>query len=160
MGSSRRSPPADPAGTPDAGGRRRTTKGAAATGEALLLDAVSDALREAVEQHAAAADRAATPMHARVVVALSGGRDSIALLDALARLAARFRIALSAMHVHHGLSINADTWAKFCADECAKRDVPLVVHRARIERRGGTSLEAAARAARYAALATADADFI
>ena len=57
------------------------------------------------------------------------------------------------MHVHHGLSANADAWAAFCAAECAKRGVPLVVHRARVERRGGMSLEAAARAARYAALA-------
>ena len=125
-----------------------------------MLDAVSDALREAVEEHTTAADRTATTGHIRVVVALSGGRDSIALLDALARVAARFPVALSAMHVHHGLSINADAWAEFCALECAKRDVPLVVQRARIERRGGMSLEAAARAARYAALTAADADFI
>jgi len=38
--------------------------------------------------------------------------------------------------------------------------VPLSVHRPRVGRRGGESLEATARAARYAALATADADFV
>jgi tRNA(Ile)-lysidine synthase len=133
-----------------------------------VLDAVRNALREAVaecevaaaESRTAAAEGAGTATHSRIVVALSGGRDSIALLDALAQIAPEHRVALSAVHVHHGLSVNADAWAAFCAAECAKRGVPLVVHRVRVERRGGVSVEAAARAARYAALAAADADLI
>ena len=44
--------------------------------------------------------------------------------------------------------------------ECAARNVPLAVHRVRIARAGGESLEATARTARYAALATIDADVI
>ena len=84
----------------------------------------------------------------------------MALLDALARLAPELGIALSAAHVHHGLSAHADAWAAFCATECAARNVPLAVHRVRVERAGGESLEATARAERYAALATADADVI
>ena len=96
----------------------------------------------------------------RVAVALSGGRDSMALLDALATLAPELGLTLSALHVHHGLSINADAWAEFCGDECAKRDVPLTVHRAVIRRVAGQSPEAEARTARYAALAAADADVV
>jgi len=96
----------------------------------------------------------------RVVVALSGGRDSMALVDALGALAHELSIALSAAHVHHGLSAHADAWAAFCADACAARNVPLAVHRVRIVRAGGESLEAAARAARYAALAASEADLI
>ena len=96
----------------------------------------------------------------RVLVALSGGRDSMALLDALRKLADDLSIALSAAHVHHGLSSHADAWATFCTDACAARNVPLVVHRVRIVRARGESLEAAARAARYAALATSDVDLI
>jgi tRNA(Ile)-lysidine synthase len=96
----------------------------------------------------------------RVAVALSGGRDSMALLDALATLAPELGLALSALHVHHGLSVNADAWASFCADECARRGVPLAVHRAQIGRAAGESLEALARAARYAAYAAADADVL
>jgi tRNA(Ile)-lysidine synthase len=96
----------------------------------------------------------------RVAVALSGGRDSMVLFDALARLAPDMGFALSAVHVHHGLSTNADAWAAFCGDECAKRGVPLTVHRAAIRRAGGESLEARARAARYAAYAAADADVV
>ena len=82
------------------------------------------------------------------------------LFDALTELAEQLPIALSAAHVHHGLSAHADVWAEFCAKACAARDVPLAVHRVRIARAGGESLEAAARAARYAALATSDADLI
>ena len=114
--------------------------------------------------HAARAAVAALPRGAaatiRIAVALSGGRDSMVLLDALAALAQDMGFALSALHVHHGLSINADVWAEFCADQCAKRGVPLAVHRADVQRAAGESLEARARAARYAAYAAADADVI
>ena len=96
----------------------------------------------------------------RIAVALSGGRDSIVLLDALAALAPDMGFALSALHVHHGLSANADAWVAFCGKECAKRGVPLAVHRAEIRRAAGESLEARARAARYAALAAVDADIV
>jgi tRNA(Ile)-lysidine synthase len=97
---------------------------------------------------------------ARIAVALSGGRDSMALLDAMTTLAPEFELTLSALHVHHGLSINANAWAKFCGEECAKRGVPLTVHRAAIRRVAGESLEARARAVRYAAYAAADADLV
>ena len=96
----------------------------------------------------------------RVAVALSGGRDSMALLDALAECAGAAGIELSAIHVHHGLSPHADAWAQFCADECARRGVAFVAERVRVARRGGESLEAAARDARYAALAEHDVDCI
>jgi tRNA(Ile)-lysidine synthase len=103
--------------------------------------------------------RAEGPM-LRVAVALSGGRDSMALLDAVASLASELRCVVSAAHVHHGLSPHADAWAAFCAAECTARAVPLSVHRVEVARGGGRSLEATARAARYAALATVAADVI
>jgi len=84
----------------------------------------------------------------------------MALLDALSTLAPELGLTLSALHVQHGLSANADAWAEFCADQCAKRGIPLAVHRADIRRAPGESLEAQARAARYAAYAAADADVI
>jgi tRNA(Ile)-lysidine synthase len=114
--------------------------------------------------HAARAAIGALPRSAataiRIAVALSGGRDSMVLLDALVTLAPGMGFALSALHVHHGLSANANAWAEFCAGQCAKRGVPLAVHRADIRRAAGESLEARARAARYAALAAADADIV
>src|SRR5438270_7320906 len=64
-----------------------------------------------------------------VGVALSGGRDSTALLDAAATVGGAAGVRLVACHVHHGLSSNADEWAAFCAAFCAARDVPLAVRR-------------------------------
>ena len=125
---------------------------------AAAMTPVLRAVRDAVMAASARAQRSAAPM--RVVVALSGGRDSMALLDALATLAPELGLALSALHVHHGLSPNADAWATFCADECAQRGVPFAVHHAHVERAAGASLEATARTARYAALAAAAADVV
>ena len=96
----------------------------------------------------------------RVAVALSGGRDSMALLDALAGLRAELPLAVSALHVHHGLSPNADAWAAFCVAECARRGVALAQRRVRVERAPGQSLEANARAARFDALRLAEADVV
>ena len=64
---------------------------------------------------------------ASVAVALSGGLDSMVLLDAAAAFVPRHPIALSAIHIHHGLSPNADRWAEFCAAQCAARGLPLVL---------------------------------
>lgn len=88
-----------------------------------------------------------------VVVALSGGRDSVVLLHALLAVAAdRVR---GAVHVHHGLSPNADAWSEFCATLCAARAVPLAIARVDVSRAARTGLEAEARRQRYAALAAA-----
>ena len=105
-----------------------------------------------------AATQAGRPF--RVAAALSGGRDSMVLLDALAALRAELGLAVSALHVHHGLSPSADAWAAFCAAECARRDIALVVHRVRVERVPGASLEATARAARLAAFSSAAAEVV
>jgi tRNA(Ile)-lysidine synthase len=97
---------------------------------------------------------------AKLVVALSGGIDSMVLLDAASAPEQRGRIELSAVHVHHGISPHADRWAEFCAEQCASRCVPLVVHHVRISRERGASLEAEARKLRYACLREADADMV
>jgi tRNA(Ile)-lysidine synthase len=97
---------------------------------------------------------------ARVALALSGGIDSMVLLDALTPFVASHPLLLSAIHVHHGLSPNADRWAHFCAEQCALRNIPLTVHRLRLERGPGQSIEVLARAARYECLMAADADVV
>lgn len=88
-----------------------------------------------------------------VCVGLSGGCDSIVLLHLAWRagLAGRLR----AVHVHHGLSANADAWAAFCAESCGQRQIPLEIIRVEIPRGSGEGLEAAARRARYRAFAAA-----
>src|SRR4051812_48142530 len=79
-----------------------------------------------------------------LAVGLSGGVDSVVLLHLLKSRAYR----LSAIHVHHGLSPNADAWAAFCRRLCRRWRVPLVVKKVTI-RKAGEGLEAAARRARY-----------
>ena len=108
-----------------------------------------DAAPHAVERAVAALVREIVPAGAGVAVALSGGRDSIALLDALSRLAPHVRPY--AFHVHHGLSASADAWASFCRGACAARGVAFAMREVTVDaRRDG--MEAAARAARYDAL--------
>ena len=46
-----------------------------------------------------------------LVVALSGGVDSVVLLDLLVPLSVQIRFSLSAIHVNHGISANADRWS-------------------------------------------------
>lgn len=94
----------------------------------------------------------------KVVLALSGGVDSMVLLDILARLAKRMRFELSALHINHGLSPNAALWARSCRRACRARGVTCRVVRVGVER--ANSVERAARDARYAALAKVRADWI
>jgi tRNA(Ile)-lysidine synthase len=130
-----------------------------------LLDTVRAALQRALAALREAADQSSEPLKrapARrpgetVVVALSGGRDSMTLLDTVARIAKERGSGvkrLLAVHVHHGLSANADAWTAHCEAECAARGVALVTRRVEVRRRG-RGLEAAAREARYEALGDA-----
>ena len=89
------------------------------------------------------------------VVGFSGGRDSTVLLHMMARLARQRGSALRevvAVHVHHGLSRHADDWEAHCEREAAALEVRFVARRVAV-RRAGRGLEAAARVARYDALA-------
>src|SRR5258706_3880610 len=83
-----------------------------------------------------------------IAVGLSGGVDSVVLLHQLRKKVPR----VSAIHVHHGLSPNADAWERFCRSLCRRMRVPLRVRRVRV-RTAGQGLKAAAREARYAAFA-------
>ena len=84
-----------------------------------------------------------------LVLGLSGGCDSVVLLHLLASLGLGQQ--LSAIHVHHGLSPNADAWADFCTKLCARLDIPLSVQSVTVNLKSGLGIEAAARQARYAA---------
>lgn len=96
---------------------------------------------------------------ARLCLGLSGGLDSVVLLHLLTRLRQPLDLRLSAVHVHHGLSPQADAWAGFCATLCAAAGVPLVVERVSLTTRG-KGVEAAARQARYAVYRSQAADCI
>ncbi len=85
-------------------------------------------------------------------VAFSGGPDSCALLHALGGLPQARRRDLRALHVDHGLHADSARWAAHCLHLCAQWQVPIELLRVQV-RSDGQGLEAAARAARYAALA-------
>ncbi len=113
---------------------------------------VPAAVRQSLRNHAGAADR--------LCVGLSGGLDSVVLLACLHVLAPEFRLRLSALHVNHQLQAEAGRWEAFCRDYCERLGVPCAVERVSVSRAGGESLEAEARAQRYAAFARQPADFI
>lgn len=93
-----------------------------------------------------------------VAVAASGGRDSTALLHACARAARGSGLQVLALHVHHGLMPQADSWVRHLSVQCARwaragMPVELRVHRLQGAPAAGDSVEAWARRGRYDALA-------
>ena len=90
-------------------------------------------------------------------VAFSGGVDSSVLLDAAARvLGAQAPSRLVAVHVNHGLHLDAGDWEEHCRTAALRLGIRLEVRRVRVGAdRGGRGLEAAARAARHEALGDA-----
>jgi tRNA(Ile)-lysidine synthase len=90
-----------------------------------------------------------------VVVGLSGGPDSVALLDALAWLAPRAGFSLAAAHLDHGLRPESAADAEFCRALAGRMGVPFHVGRADVRARAareGGGLEQAGRLERYAFL--------
>jgi tRNA(Ile)-lysidine synthase len=90
-----------------------------------------------------------------LVVGLSGGADSVALLDALVVLARRRDLQPVAAHLDHRLRPDSAEDEAFCRDLSARLEVPFhagVADVAARARRDGGGLEQAARRERYAFL--------
>ena len=90
-----------------------------------------------------------------LLVAVSGGPDSVALLSLLTALAPAWRLTLTVVHFNYGLrGTEADGDEAFVAALCRERGIALVVQRPVLtKRRGAASLQARARVARYRAMA-------
>jgi tRNA(Ile)-lysidine synthase len=116
------------------------------------IDGVQAACAACVAAHVAPAQH--------LVVALSGGIDSVSLLHALRQFDGDPPFRLSALHVHHGLSANADRWADFCRELCATWSIPLALIHVEVERGSSDGLEAAARRARHEAYARTEGDWM
>lgn len=88
------------------------------------------------------------------LIALSGGLDSTVLLSLFAKLRQKQPhlppLSVRAIHIHHGLSPNADSWAKHCQDLCDQFQIPLIIERVQVDKTNG--IEAGAREARYQAI--------
>ena len=103
----------------------------------------------------------AVPPKCSILLGLSGGMDSVVLLHLLHSLAPRFEWRISALHVHHGISPNADAWANFCTELCLRYNIPLHIEHVDIAPlRGAHGIEAAARKLRHAAFSKQNCDFV
>ncbi len=87
---------------------------------------------------------------ARVLLACSGGRDSMAALAILAQLQPSLGHVLLVAHVDHGLQPNHAETADLVAEQAQQRHLAFAVRG--VQLRPGADLEARARSARYAAL--------
>ena len=95
-----------------------------------------------------------------MTVALSGGIDSVVLLNLLHQLQKTQNFTLKASHIHHGLSKNADKWVKFCEKLCTKLSVPLDVHRIKLPQKKSLGIEGEARQLRYEKLLKSQTDLV
>ncbi|MCI0428745.1 MAG: tRNA lysidine(34) synthetase TilS [Nitrospiraceae bacterium] len=86
-----------------------------------------------------------------LLVAVSGGPDSVALLSLLNRLAQSWRLTLTVVHCNYGLrGAESDGDESFIKTFCQERQLSLVIHRPiLVKRLQRSSLQAAARDARY-----------
>jgi len=90
----------------------------------------------------------AIPANQRYVIALSGGLDSMALLYFTLTYLKGQNADVVALHVHHGLSSSADSWADYCRLSCQLLGIEYCVEEVEVTP-NGKGLEAAARKARY-----------
>ena len=89
----------------------------------------------------------------RIAVALSGGLDSVVLLDTICKSqAANQNREIYAFHIHHGLQKPADDWLIFCERLAKKYKIHFDFRLLHLNTKEG-NVEARARAARYEALA-------
>jgi tRNA(Ile)-lysidine synthase len=105
---------------------------------------VLDAIRQTIRHHGLLAGGET------VLVAISGGCDSTALLHALQALAPELNLRLHALHVDHGLRPESGAEADAVRGMGEAMGIAIEIARVVVDR--GGSLEAAARRARYAAL--------
>lgn len=85
------------------------------------------------------------------LIGFSGGLDSTALLLLFTKLREnRPHLQMRAIHIHHGLSANADSWTEHCKQICEQLNVPLIIEKVRVDTCNG--IEAGAREARYQAM--------
>ena len=113
--------------------------------------ALLERVRRTIRQHALARP------DTRVLVAVSGGADSVALLNLLREMEAHGDLVVAgAAHLHHGLrGADADADEAFCRALAERLNVPFVSARADVAalaREQKRSIEDAARSARYAFL--------
>ena len=119
----------------------------------------NSALADVIQRRVAAALEEQCLAGKKLLVAVSGGPDSLALLYALARLRDDYRLELCGAHLNHKLrGSESDADAEFTADAFRQLSIPFTSDSADVaayRSKHRLSLEDAARRARYAFLAAA-----
>ena len=88
----------------------------------------------------------------RIAVALSGGLDSVVLLDTVCKAQAKNPSQIFVFHIHHGLQKQADDWLIFCEKLAKKYKVHFDFRLLHLGNQEQGNIEARARAGRYEAL--------
>ncbi|MCD8326022.1 MAG: tRNA lysidine(34) synthetase TilS [Lachnospiraceae bacterium] len=88
----------------------------------------------------------------KILVGLSGGMDSVALLHLLLGIREKYSLEILALHVNHGIREEAGEDEAFCAQLCEEMKVPFMccrIEAGKLSQTLGAGLEEAARNARY-----------
>ena len=89
----------------------------------------------------------------RVIIAVSGGKDSMALLHSMDKTAQRLNIAIDAVHVNHHLRDDSYEDQALVEETCKKLKINLIIdHLDPTTKLKGESLEMWARTHRYRSL--------
>lgn len=86
------------------------------------------------------------------LIALSGGLDSKVLLNVCYELSKNIPLKLRAVHINHGISVNANEWAHKCKAKCEQFAIHYEEHFVDV-RETKKNVEETARNARYAVFA-------
>lgn len=95
----------------------------------------------------------------KILIAVSGGADSMALLHMIVRNREKFNKDFKVLHIDHRLNPQSSTWAKLVKDYCDKHDMPCDIEEVDVSA-WGNNVEQAARKARYSAFSKQDCDTI
>jgi tRNA(Ile)-lysidine synthase len=112
-----------------------------------------DTVKRAVESFLDTREGLTAGAVAPFALAYSGGADSTVLLHACHALTPKFGLKLHVVHVNHGLQKPADEWELQCRQIAQQLNLPFQALRVSVDLRSGDGLEAAARQARYQAIA-------
>jgi len=86
-------------------------------------------------------------------IAFSGGLDSQVLLSIYSKLRTEMHLDVRAIHINHGISPYANTWAIHCKNSCERLGIHYVERTIELNLQAGDSLEEIAREKRYAIFA-------
>jgi tRNA(Ile)-lysidine synthase len=82
-------------------------------------------------------------------VALSGGADSLVLLNELKKLQKDNDFNLIAIHINHNVQKDSKKWKSICENLCKKNEIKLITHSLKRKKNSSSNLEKKLRDERY-----------